>query len=147
MSTSSPALRTPRSAARAAALMVLFGAEGDAEAGAALTPHFFREMSTEAALPIDPEARAYAEELVRGVLGELPAVDAAIRKASTNWRIERMSRVDRNVLRLGTWELMHDVPRPVAIDEAVELGKRFGSEDSGAFVNGVLDRVASDLGK
>ena len=127
--------------------MVLFGAEASEIALEALTRHFFREMASEAALPIDPEARAYADELVRGVTGELEVVDGAIRRASHNWRLERMSRVDRNVLRIGTWELLHDVPRAVAIDEAVDLGKRFGSEESGAFVNGVLDRVATDLGK
>ena len=60
-----------------------------------------------------------------------------------------MARVDRNVLRLGAWELKksQEVPRAVILDEAVELAKRFGSEDSGAFVNGVLDRIAEDLGR
>jgi N utilization substance protein B len=99
--------------------------------------------------PGDPEGRDYADRLLRGVAGELAEVDAAIRKASTNWRLERMARVDRNVLRLGAWELRcgTDVPRAVILDESVELAKRFGSEDSGAFVNGVLDRIASDLGR
>ncbi len=127
--------------------MVLFGAEASEIPLEALTRHFYREMVSEAAIPIDPEARAYADELVQGVTRELEAVDGAIRKASHNWRLERMSRVDRNVLRIGAWELLHDVPRAVAIDEAVELGKRFGSDESGAFVNGVLDRVATNLGK
>jgi len=60
-----------------------------------------------------------------------------------------MARVDRNVLRLGAWELQRstEVPRAVILDEAVELAKRFGSEESGSFVNGVLDRIASDLGR
>jgi N utilization substance protein B len=60
-----------------------------------------------------------------------------------------MTRVDRNVLRLGAWELAHrrDVPRPVILDEAVEVAKRFGTEESGAFVNGVLDRIADDCGR
>lgn len=147
MSTGDAAPRTPRSAARSAALMVLFGAEGDAAIAKDLAKHFFREMASEAALPLDPDVRAYAEELVQGVTKELEAVDGAIRKASLNWRLERMSRVDRNVLRIGAWELIHDVPRAIAIDEAVELGKRFGSDESSSFVNGVLDRVASDLGK
>jgi N utilization substance protein B len=143
-----PTSRTPRSSARAAALMALFGADGDDRATANdLVRHLFKEMTGEAEIAVEPEVRAYAEEIVRGVIAELGAVDGAIRKASTNWRLERMSRVDRNVLRVGTWELLHDVPRAIAIDEAVELGKRFGSEDSGAFVNGVLDRVATDLGK
>ncbi len=99
--------------------------------------------------PGDPEGHEYADEAVRGVADELAAVDEAIKKASTNWRIERMARVDRNVLRLGAWELLHkgDVPRAVILDEAVELAKRFGSEESGAFVNGVLDRIATDLGR
>jgi N utilization substance protein B len=95
----------------------------------------------------DAESRTYADQIVRGVAEELTAVDDAIRRASTNWRIERMARVDRNVLRLGTWELMRQrgVPRAVVLDEAVELAKRYGTEDSGAFVNGVLDRIADDL--
>jgi N utilization substance protein B len=99
--------------------------------------------------PGDPEGREYADRMVRGVAGDLEKVDEAVRKASTNWRLERMARVDRNVLRLGAWEVLKssDVPRAVILDEAVELAKRFGSEESGAFVNGVLDRVASDVGR
>lgn len=145
--------RTARSIAREAALMVLFGVDGAATSPAnqagleELIQHFFREIVAEAKLAIDTEVRGYAEEIARGVATELTQVDAAIRNASQNWRLERMSRVDRNVLRIGSWELLHDVPRPVAIDEAVELAKRYGSEDSGAFVNGVLDKVASDLKK
>jgi len=97
----------------------------------------------------DPEGRAYSDEAVRGVEASLAEVDAHITKASTHWRLERMARVDRNVLRLGTWELVHrnDVPRAVILDEAVELAKAFGTEDSSAFVNGVLNRVAEDLGR
>lgn len=98
----------------------------------------------------DAESRGYADAIVRGVADNQDVCDEAIRKASTNWRLERMARVDRNVLRLGTWELMQKgavaVPRAVVLDEAVELAKRFGTEDSGAFVNGVLDRIADDLG-
>lgn len=99
--------------------------------------------------PGDPEGREYADQIVRGVEKDLGKVDETIRKASVNWRLERMARVDRNVLRLGAWELINggDVPRAVILDEAVELAKRFGSEDSSAFVNGVLDRVAEDLGR
>lgn len=99
--------------------------------------------------PGDPEGREYADQAARGVVAELEAVDEAIRKASTNWRLERMARVDRNVLRLGAWELREsrDVPRAVILDEAVELAKRYGSEESGAFVNGVLDRIAEDLAR
>jgi N utilization substance protein B len=97
----------------------------------------------------EPEGRGYSDEAVRGIEATLAEVDARITKASTHWRLERMARVDRNVLRLGTWELAHriDVPRAVILDEAVELAKAFGTEDSSAFVNGVLNRIAEDLGR
>jgi N utilization substance protein B len=97
----------------------------------------------------DPEGRAYADAAVRGIATARSAVDAQITTASTHWRLERMARVDRNVLRLGTWELIHclDVPRAVILDEAVELAKAYGTEESGPFVNGVLNRVAENLGR
>lgn len=99
--------------------------------------------------PGDPEGREYADGLARGVANEIERVDAMIRKASVNWRLERMARVDRNILRMGAWELAHspDVPRAVIIDEGVELAKKFGTEDSSSFVNGVLDRIAEDVGR
>jgi len=70
-------------------------------------------------------------------------------RASANWRIERMARVDRNVLRLGAWELLHrrDVPRAVVLDEAIEIAKAFGTDESSAFVNGVLNRIAETVGR
>jgi N utilization substance protein B len=97
----------------------------------------------------DPEGRDYANQLLRGVAEHAGEIDARITKASENWRLERMSRVDRNVLRLSTWELLQrgDVPRAVILDEAVELAKTFGTEDSKAFVNGVLSRVADEAGR
>ena len=100
--------------------------------------------------PLDAETRRFAEELVRGVEKERPAIDAIIERTSTNWKIERMARVDRNILRLAIFELLRrpDVPVKVTLNEAVELGKKFGSEESSAFVNGILDKVAhaTDLG-
>ena len=97
----------------------------------------------------DPEGKSYADTIVRGVADNLAGIDKRVTAASQNWRLERMSRVDRNLLRLGTWELMFrtDVPRAVILDEAVELAKSFGTDESSAFVNGVLDRIASDLGR
>jgi N utilization substance protein B len=97
----------------------------------------------------DPEGRAYADAAVRGIATLLERVDAEIVKASAHWRLERMTRVDRNILRLGAWELLEraDVPRPVILDEAIELAKAYGTDDSGAFVNGVLNRVAENLGR
>jgi N utilization substance protein B len=133
-----------RTLGREAALQILFGVEttatDDIDGALGL---FWREFGG------DPEARAWAEETVRGVAGERAQVDQIIGAASEHWRIERMTRVDRNVLRIGAWELCHrtEVPRAVILDEAVELAKKFGSEDSGAFVNGVLDRIAENTGR
>jgi N utilization substance protein B len=95
------------------------------------------------------DARELATELARGCAEQREAIDERIRQASKHWRIDRMARVDRNILRLGTFELigMPDIPRRVTLNEAVELAKRFGDEQSPAFVNGLLDRIASDVGK
>jgi transcription antitermination protein NusB len=89
------------------------------------------------------ETRGRADALARGTQEALGAIDAAIEEASTNWRFERIAAVDRTVLRLGTYELMHEpgTPAAVVLDEAVELAKRFGEADSHAFVNGVLDAI------
>ncbi len=95
------------------------------------------------------EGADFANELVRGWEREKERVDELIRNVSQHWRLERMTRVDRNILGLGTYELlsMTDVPRRVTLNEAVELAKRYGSDGSAGFVNGVLDRIASDLSK
>lgn len=130
-----------RTSGRQAAVQMLFGLDATGVEVEAAIVAFWREMAG------DAEGRPYADECVRGVAEERAALDEIVSAASSNWRIERMTRVDRNVLRLGAWELLRrtDVPRSVVIDEAVELAKRFGSEESGAFVNGVLDRVAENL--
>jgi len=102
------------------------------------------------ALSSDPpsDARYYAEA-VRGVWDRIGEIDALIGEAAEHWRVERMTLVDRNILRLGAYELSieSDIPVAVAINEAVELGKRFGSEESGAFVNGILDRISGIVRK
>jgi len=86
-------------------------------------------------------AFAYAGQLVEGVETYRQEIDDRIRAQAENWRLERMPSVDRNILRLAIYEMWHqnDVPKLVVVDEAVELAKRFGSEQSGRFVNGVLD--------
>ncbi|MBI3186163.1 MAG: transcription antitermination factor NusB [Myxococcales bacterium] len=95
--------------------------------------------------PRDEAAHAFALELVIGVREHLEEIDRLIEQHSHNWRLDRMSRVDRNVLRLGVFELLHrpDIPRKVTLNEAVELGKTFGSEESSAFINGLLDKIAA----
>ena len=87
---------------------------------------------------------SFAYTLVRMAAANRDDIDTAIQKASRNWRIERMSRVDRNILRLATCELRHtkDAPIRVVINEAVELAKLYGAGESAAFVNGILDRIA-----
>jgi N utilization substance protein B len=89
------------------------------------------------------EAREMAERMVRGTISEIEAVDGEIGAAASHWRIERIAAVERNVLRLAAWELLHtpETPSAVIIDEAVDLAKRFGEADSFAFVNGVLDAI------
>lgn len=87
------------------------------------------------------EAFEHAAELVEGTHDRIEEIDGLIRAQAENWRLERMPPVDRNILRLAVFELLHetDVPQLVVVDEAVELAKRFGSEQSGRFVNGLLD--------
>jgi N utilization substance protein B len=99
--------------------------------------------------PRDDATHAFALELVEGVRKELEVLDGLIESHSTNWRVDRMSRIDRNVLRLGAYELEFrpDVPKKVALNEAVELGKKYGTEESSAFINGLLDQLAKGVDK
>lgn len=85
----------------------------------------------------------YARSLVHGTLADGDAIDQRIRRHAENWRLERMPAIDRNILRLAIYEMIHEagVPKVVIVDEAIELAKRFGSENSGRFVNGLLDGV------
>ncbi len=132
-----------RTTAREAALQMLYAVEATGGGAEHAIGDFRRE------LPGDAEGRDYADQIVRGVSENPTHVDELIRTASKNWRVERMTRVDRNILRIGAWELeqSREVPRAVIIDEAVELAKRYGTEESSAFVNGVLDRIAEDCGR
>ena len=100
------------------------------------------------AFPAELQAPApsvdFARELVTGVAAHAEALDEAIRAASFLWRVERMGRIDRNILRLAAFELLHqpETPARVILDEAIELAKRYGGEESRSFVNGVLDGLA-----
>jgi N utilization substance protein B len=89
------------------------------------------------------ELRNFAAELVAGTLRELPQLDGLLEKHASNWKIGRMGIVDRNLLRMAIFELRHfpDTPASVVIDEAIELAKEFGTEESPSFINGVLDAV------
>ena len=95
----------------------------------------------------DADVMEFAHVLVRGVVAHKGRIDALISEASTNWKLPRMSYVDRNILRLATFELleMEDIPPMVSVNEGIELGKRYGTTDSSSFINGILDRIARNL--
>lgn len=141
-----------RHLSRELALRVLFQYEaGEAAAADEVFFLFCRNFSPdrdeEQALGCDPDhfnqALPYVQELFFGVINHLREIDNAITEASQHWRVDRMSRVDRNVMRLALYEMLYrkDVPPKVCINEAIELGKQFGTEDSSSFINGVLDRI------
>jgi N utilization substance protein B len=90
-----------------------------------------------------PRVRDFATELLRGLLPRLPEIDAKIAAAAEHYALARLSAVDRNLLRLAVYEILfrEDIPAPVSINEAIEIAKDFGTEDSPKFVNGVLDRI------
>jgi N utilization substance protein B len=94
------------------------------------------------------KALPFLTELVTGVIKERQRIDAVIERFSSNWKMSRMSCVDRNILRIAVFELLFcaDIPAKVSINEAIDIGKRYGAEESGAFINGILDtiRLASD---
>ena len=163
-----------RRAAREAALLILFAvdANADQEPDRALSDfrdHFrddadvlealyAQELAIEdqkqlakamKVLADDGPRWAFVERLVRGTLGHVNALDEMIARCSLNWKVPRMGIVDRNILRLAAFELAFeaDVPSRVTLNEGIELAKRYGSEESGAFVNGILDRIAQELGR
>jgi N utilization substance protein B len=135
---------------RERALQALYQLEGAASTLAedALAAAWAAEPEEGGGKP-DPEAQRFARELVEGVRAHLQDIDALIQEHSHNWRLDRMSRIDRNILRLGVFELKHraDIPRKVTLNEMIELGKAFGTEESSAFINGLLDRAAVALKK
>ena len=133
-----------RRKAREHALQILFQLDvGKNKPSAALLKHFWTEYDH------DDEIKAFAEEIVKGTYKHLPAIDGLIRKCAKNWSLDRMAVVDRNVLRMAVYEILHrmDIPTSVTINEAIEIAKKYGTNDSGAFVNGILDRVARETGK
>lgn len=91
---------------------------------------------------------AYAREIVRGVTENVDRIDEIISEHMTGWRLERIAGVERNVMRIAVWEglISRRVPVPVAVDEAVEIAKKYGTEESGRFVNGVLGRIFRGVG-
>ena len=95
----------------------------------------------------EAEMRLFAEPLIRGAIEHREALDEQIKKYAKNWELHRIAAVDRNILRLAIYEMLYreDIPPVVSINEAVDIAKKFSTEDSGKFVNGVLDKVKSEL--
>ena len=91
----------------------------------------------------------FLKRLVLGVLENLPQLDRLIEQYSEHWRLDRINTIDRNILRVALFELLYceEIPPKVTINEAIDLGKRFGSEDSGSFINGILDRIQNEVVK
>ncbi|HSN84999.1 MAG TPA: transcription antitermination factor NusB [Polyangiales bacterium] len=131
---------------REAALRILYFLDVSGVSGTQAIKSYWGHLATpdEASDQVE-----FANAIVRGYVEHREEIDDLIRAWSHHWRLERMPIVDRNVIRAAIVELreMPDIPKRVTLNEAVELAKRFGSEGSGAFVNGVLDRIATELGK
>ncbi len=151
-----------RHQARQCALMVLYGMDHTeqraeralarffdsfADGEAIITPPSWDSMrpySIRVGGPNGEKLKSHIESLVEGVERHKTELDAEIQKISKHWRISRMARIDRNILRLGTYELMYlgeDVPRRVAINEALELAKTYSTGEARSFINGILDRA------
>lgn len=98
---------------------------------------------------VSPEIREFTTQLVEGTYRNLKEIDQLIEKHSTRWKLGRMAVVDRNILRLAVYELayLHEIPTSVVLNEAIEMGKKFGTEQSSAFINGVLDNIAKEIRK
>lgn len=128
---------TRRSRAREVALQLLFQRDQNPGVDRATLEQFIHQRLRE------PELELFCRGLYDGVVTHAAAIDQKLTEAAENWRLPRMAAVDRNVLRLGVFELLFtpDTPSSVAIDEAIELARRYGSADSPAFVNGVIDRI------
>lgn len=129
---------TRRSRAREVALQLLFQRDANANVPRAAIERFAHDRLS------NSQAEEFCLALYDGVVQHLAEIDASITAASDNWKLHRMAASDRNVLRLGAYEIAYapePTPGAVALDEAIELARRYGSKDSPAFVNGVLDKV------
>jgi len=128
-----------RRESRELALQILYALDANPSVGIRETLQTFREEQTD----VLTRVREFAEGLVQGVQEHREVIDAAIKARSKNWTLVRMPRVDLNVMRMATYELMFrgDIPKKVSINEAIEIARKFGDKESPAFVNGILDEI------
>ncbi len=129
-----------RTRARELALQFLYQVDLLGETKADDLAEFLREEER------DAETCRFAKRIVTGTLSAQTGIDSEIQVVAQNWQISRMAVIDRNVLRLAAYELLHcdDIPPKVAINEAIELGKRYATSNSGAFINGILDKIKNN---
>ncbi len=129
-----------RRKSREYALQLLYAGELSGQQMDEISPLFWKDRS------VPTQTSAYTNKIVRGVLRHAAVIDASIEQNSSNWKISRMSHVDRNILRIAVYEFMYeDSPPVVVINEAIEVAKRYGDGESGQFVNGVLDAIRKSL--
>ena len=132
-----------RRKARECALQMLFAADVAGTRADELARTFWSELADG---QVEPQARDFATRLALGTLAHLEEVDERIRSRAEHWRINRMALVDRNVLRLAVYEFLHEpTPRTVAINEALEIARRFSTYEATQFINGILDAIKRDL--
>jgi N utilization substance protein B len=132
-----------RRKARECALQMLFAADVAATRPDELARSFWSELADG---ELDEEGREFATRLALGALAHLEEVDDRIKARAEHWRIDRMATVDRNVLRLAVYEFLHEpTPRTVAINEALEVARRFSTYEATQFINGILDAIKRDL--
>ncbi len=134
-----------RRKAREEALKILFEYDSTHDDIDEIMKCFWENLSTTK----DRKVREYTKELVKGVVNNLELIDKSIEKVSKNWNLQRMFRVDKNILRIAVYELMFkkETPVPVVIDEAVEIAKLYGTDTSPKFINGILDSINKNLRK
>jgi len=132
-----------RRKARECALQMLFAADVASTRPDELARNFWSELADG---ELDEDGREFANRLALGTLAHLEEVDVRIKSRAEHWRIDRMATVDRNVLRLAVYEFLHEpTPRTVAINEALEVARRFSTYEATQFINGILDAIKRDL--
>ena len=132
-----------RRKARECALQMLFAADVAGTRPDELARNFWSELADG---ELDEDGREFATRLALGALAHVEEVDARIKSRAEHWRIDRMATVDRNVLRLAVYEFLHEhTPRTVAINEALEVARRFSTYEATQFINGILDAIKRDL--
>ncbi len=132
-----------RSKAREYALQILYQVDITGNKDSSLIAAFWQSESGQDA---DDEVKDFTSEIVKGVISNIEAIDSGISNCATNWQLKRMAVIDRNILRMGCYELVYrdDIPFKVSINEAVDLAKKYSGIEAGKFVNGILDKINSE---